>query len=314
MKCLIAVPTYNRSQQAVRAAKAALDQHCNDISVAVIDDGSNDDTEGCLAPLFDDPRFTYIRLARNVGTAKAKNVALALLPFDAITFHDSDDVPDPTKVLRQRQILELQTVEANPCLNWALAGREPSSRIDVGIALTQHALITGSGQRFDVKRALSLVDDFFPQLQMNSGPPGDWILINSGLFRRSVFSRVGGFADCIEEDRELRNRLIMAGEVFWLIEDILLTKIDSPDSLTNQGSTGYVSKRRERERQDVWQKVSVWLADRQVQVEPIDLRDVDIASVSRHAKLRLAKDIPVVEGSFVGFEQVPHHQVKADVA
>ena len=314
MKCVIAIPTYNRSQQVLRAAKAALDQHCNDIAVAVIDDGSSDNTKACLEPLFDDARFSYIKLARNVGTAKAKNVALALLRFDAITFHDSDDVPDPTKVLRQRQILELQTVEANACLNWALAGREPSSRIDVGIVLTQHALITGSGQRFEVKRALSLVDDFFPQLQMNSGPPGDWILINSGLFRRSVFSRVGGFADCIEEDRELRNRLIVAGEVFWLIDDILLTKIDSPDSLTNQGSTGYVSARRERERQVVWQKVSAWLADRLVPVEPIDLSGVEIASVSRHAKLRLADDIPILEGSFVGFEALPHQPLTVRVA
>jgi glycosyltransferase involved in cell wall biosynthesis len=297
MKCLVAIPTYNRSQQVYRAAVAALEQHCNDVTVAVIDDGSTDDTESALTSLFPNPRFAYLRLARNVGTAKAKNVALALLPFDAITFHDSDDIPHPTKVLRQRQILELSGVEAHPCLNWALAARQPGSRIDVGVALTQHTLITGSGARFDVTRALSLVDDFFPQLQMNAGPPGDWILINSGLFRRSVFSRVGGFADCIEEDRELRNRLIMAGEVLWLIDDVLLTKVDSPDSLTNQQSTGYASTRREQHRRAVWAKVSDWLATGKFPVEMINLSDVAIASRSPHAHPRLADDLPIDRGS-----------------
>lgn len=300
MRCLIAIPTFNRSQQAYRAAVAALAQHCDGVSVAVIDDGSVDDTEMRLSPLFGDPRFIYVRLANNVGTAKAKNVALAMLAYDAITFHDSDDIPHPTKVLRQKQILQLQTVEANPCLHWALAGREASSRIDIGVALTQHELVTGSGARFEVKRALSLVDDFFPQLQMNSGPPGDWILINSGLFRRSVFTRVGGFADCIEEDRELRNRLIMAGEVFWIIEDILLTKIDSPDSLTNQQDTGYVSPRRERDRHAVWAKVSDWLATRHVPVEPINLGGVEIAVCSRPADLRIAEDLPLDRPSMAG--------------
>ena len=314
MKCLVAIPTYNREHQVLRAAIAALGQHCNDVTVAVIDDASTDGTRERLAPLFDDPRFAYVRLARNVGTAKAKNVALALLPYDAITFHDSDDVPHATKLLRQRQILELQTIEANPCLNWALAGRQPGSRIDIGVALTQHELITASGARFEVRRALSLVDDFFPQLQMNSGPPGDWTLINSGLFRRSAFQRVGGFADCIEEDRELRNRLVMAGEVLWLIEDILLTKIESADGLTTQNATGYASARREADRRVVWDKVAAWLATRAVPVEPIDLADVEVAEHSRFATLRVAEDLPIDARSADGLWGSPERRQPARVA
>jgi glycosyltransferase involved in cell wall biosynthesis len=290
---VIAIPTFNRAQQVHRAVAAALGQHCNDVSVVVVDDGSTDATRARLQPFFEDPRFTYVRLVRNVGTAKAKNVALATVPFDAITFHDSDDVPHPTKLLRQRQILELQTVEAHPCLNWRLAGKTAGQRLDVSVALTWHELITTRGQRHVVRRGLSLVDDFFPGLQMNAGPPGDWVLVNSGLFRREVFTRSGGFADCIEEDRELRNRLVMAGEVFWLIEDVLLTKVDSPDSLTVDTATGYASERRVRDRALVWERVERWLGDRQPQFEAIDLSGVEIAEVSRPRVLALAEDIPV---------------------
>jgi glycosyltransferase involved in cell wall biosynthesis len=293
VRCRIAIPTFNRARLLGRAIRSALDQSHTDIDVLVVDDGSTDDTAQVVAPFLADSRFSYVRLARNAGTAAAKNVAIALGDYDAITFHDSDDIAERDKLLRQAAVLQLQGVNADPILNWSMAGREPGGRLAVGAALTQHWLLDADGGRRRITRSLSLVDDFFPHLQMNAGPLGDWILINPGLFRRGVFARVGGFERCVEEDRELRNRLLMHGEVIWLVEEPLLTKVECADGLTVGSETGYRSPRRERDRNLVWDRAAAWRAGGAPPVSPIDLGDVEIAEISSPRLAILANDLPI---------------------
>lgn len=278
MNVTIVIPTYNRAHSLPQAIEAGLGQSHTATTVMVVDDGSSDETGRVIARYASHPRFVGVRLAANVGTAQAKNVGIALATGEAVTFHDSDDIPHRDKVLRQARVMGNDTIGAHPCLNWRLAGREPESRVAVGAVLTHHELILPDGERVEIRRTLSLVDDFFPNLQMAAGVPGDWTHVNSGLFRRAVFERLGGFADCIEEDRELRNRLIMAGEVIWVIPDILLTKIETADSLTRQGATDYDSPRRRAERARVWALVERWFATREVARVPIDLGGVRLAS------------------------------------
>ena len=309
MRCAIVIPTYNRARKVVRAVEAAFRQTYDDLSIVVVDDGSTDRTADALRHFFGDPRFTYIQLSKNVGTAVAKNVGLALAPFDAVTFHDSDDIAEPTKILLQQRALALPAVNADPCLNWKMSSITSNSRLDVAVALTQHWLIAPDGSKLRVTRALSIVDDFFPNLQMNAGPPGDWILVNSGLFRREAFVRAGGFEDCIEEDRELRNRLIMNGEVIWLIEEPLLTKIDSADNLTTHASTGYASAKRSSDRAKVWARAEGWLRGHKPAPVVMDLSGVEIAYVSRPENLELASDLAMTPGSrqvLSGFERLEH--------
>ena len=279
----IVIPTYNRAQMLPQAIDAALGQSHPKTTVLVVDDGSTDATPEVIARYADHPRFTGVRLAANVGTAQAKNVGIALSTADAITFHDSDDVPHRDKVMRQARVIGNETIGAHPCLNWQLTGREPETQVQVGGVLTHHELILPDGERVEIRRTLSLVDDFFPNLQMSAGVPGDWTHVNSGLFHRSVFDRLGGFSDCIEEDREFRNRLIMAGEVLWVIPEILLTKIETPDSLTMQGETDYDSPRRIADRKRVWDAVGQWFATREVEAVPIDLSMVRIRSCTNPA-------------------------------
>ena len=291
---LICIPTFNRAEQVVRAVHAALAQECNDVVVAVIDDASTDATEQALQPYSSHRSFIYVKLGRNVGTAQAKNAALALLSFRAITFHDSDDIPHPQKLLLQSRTLDQPNVKADMCLNWRAIAVEPGSNIEVAAALTEHVLVAADGSRHHVRRALSLVDDFFPHMQMAAGPPGDWILINSGLFRRDVFHRHGCFADSVEEDREFRNRLIMAGEILWLVDCPLLTKIDSVDSLTVAQQTGYASERRAQDRQNIWDSIAKWRSTGQVPHEQLRT-GLHIAYASRPEWLSVAPDIPMTD-------------------
>ena len=294
MRCRIAIPTFNRASLIARAVRSALEQSYQDIDVVVVDDGSTDETQAALTAYFSDPRFCYVKLARNAGTAVAKNVAIVLGGFDAITFHDSDDIAERDKLLRQAATLQIRGINADPILNWKIAGRPAGAPVDVGVALTQHWLLDATGHRRRINRSLSLVDDFFPQLQMNAGPLGDWILINPALFRRSSLARVGGFERCVEEDRELRNRLLMHGEVFWLIEEPLLTKIEVSESLTVQDATGYRSERRSNDRNMVWERAASWRSGGPAPVAHIDLGDVEISSISNPRFQMIAADLPLV--------------------
>lgn len=281
----IIIPTWNRAHLIPKAVEAALGQSHPDKIVIVVDDGSTDMTGDVLRSYRSNPDFVSVRMARNSGTAIAKNIGILLAGDRAVTFHDSDDFPHRDKVLRQAMVLGQEDIGADPCLNWALANQIPGTRLRLGAVLSHHELILPDGRRVTISRELSLVDDLFPNLQMGSDVPGDWTHVNSGLFHPTLFERLGGFLDCIEEDREFRNRIILSGEIIWMIREPLLTKIKTTDSLTQSRATDYESDRRKDDRKLVWDRTEHWLRNREVQPVEIDLGDLTIASILNPSRL-----------------------------
>lgn len=292
----IIIPTYNRAHLITGAIRAALNQSWWNIRVTVVDDASTDATQEAVRPFFDDPRFSYIRLSSNLGTANAKNAGLLLTDGDAVTFHDSDDLPHRDKILHQVRVLTAQDIGADDCLNWSMVDKIAGQKLDVAVALTHHELILPDGRRVEIRRDISLMDDVFPNLQMGAQVPGEWTHINSGLFRADVFRRLGGFEDCIEEDREFRNRLILSGEVIWLIPELLLTKIETPDSLTQSAVSDYDSTRRRADRQLVWDKVEDWRRNGTMNPVPVDIGDLGVDFVSR-LDPRGRRNIPITDAT-----------------
>ncbi len=291
----IIIPTYNRAHLIAGAIRAALDQSWWNIRVTVVDDASTDATKEAIQPFLSDARFNYIRLSRNLGTANAKNAGLLLTNGDAVTFHDSDDMPHRDKVLHQVRVLTARDIGADACLNWRLAGKQAGQRLEVSAALTHHELILPDGRREAIRRDISLLDDVFPNLQMGARVPGEWTHINSGLFRADVFRRLGGFEDCIEEDREFRNRLILNGEIIWIVPELLLTKIETPDSLTQSAVSDYDSAKRKADRRLVWGKVEDWRQNGEVKPVTVDIPNLAVDLVSR-CEFLTRRDIPATPG------------------
>ena len=290
----IIIPTYNRAHLIGKAVQAALDQSWWNCRVTVIDDASTDDTPSAVRQFFANPRFNYIRLSQNLGTAQAKNAGIVLTGGDAVTFHDSDDLPHRDKVLHQVRVLTARNIGADECLNWALSGKVAGQALQVGAALTHHELILPDGQRVEIRRDISLFDDVFPNTQMGSRVPGEWTHINSGLFRTEVLKRLGGFEDCIEEDREFRNRLILNGEIVWVIPELLLTKIETPGSLTQSSVSDYDSAKRKADRRLVWGKVDEWRKTGQIAPVPIDIAALQVCFASDPASL-VTRDVPMTD-------------------
>lgn len=295
----IVIPTYQRAELVPRAVAAALDQSHPHRTVLVVDDGSTDDTRTALEPFFAAPGFCYVRLASNVGTARAKNVGLALGDWDAVTFHDSDDLPDRHKVLRQVRALWSDVGELSEMFDWRPWGVAPGDRTEVDLVVGAHDLVRLDGSTRRISDRSSLFDDFFPHVQQPRRCEGDWILINSGLFRRRVFAEMGGFLHSVEEDRELRNRLLAAGRQVHFVEEPLLTKIEMTASLTVDAETGYRGEVRRRARREVWERLArvrggLWGPEAAEALRvPLDLTGVEIAVVSRPELARPATDLPL---------------------
>jgi glycosyltransferase involved in cell wall biosynthesis len=300
----VTIPTYNRAATCLgRAIDAALRQTYHRTTVTVIDDGSTDDTAALVRSYASEPRFACVRLAENVGTAQAKNVSILCSRYDAITFHDSDDVPSDHKVLLQQRALCLQGHRADHILDWRAVGHEPGCDLPVDVVVGGYDLLKMDGSVHYINKRISLVDDFFPNLQFPSRVEGDWCLINAGLFRRGVFEALGGYLDSIEEDRELRNRTIAAGCVYYFVDRALLTKIEMSDSLTIEQDTGYEGHLRRRDRDEVWRRNQLYrsgVLGARVAHEAgvvMDLSDVVIEEVINPDNLTYNLAIPATAGS-----------------
>ena len=292
----VVVPTYNRAFCLDKALDAALGQSHHRLHVVVVDDGSTDETGAVLRAYAGEPRLAAVRLAANVGTAHAKNVGLLVGGGDAVTFHDSDDLPHRDKVLVQARRLASRH-RAAPILDWGSVGVEPDGPLAVDVVVHAHELVTAEGETHRCGRPLSLVDDFFPHLQVASAVEGDWVLVNSGLFRRSVFARVGGFLDSVEEDREIRNRTIAAGCVYSFVDRVLLTKVEMAASLTTDAETGYDGDTRRADRRAVWDRKNRWLRAGFGALPPEDVVEIDVpgvrvASVQNPSLLSLDAAVP----------------------
>lgn len=267
----IVIPTYNRRDRVGRAVQAALTQSHPDCIVIAVDDGSGDGTWQDLRGFHGDPRFAALRMARNLGTGAAKNAGILLTSSRAVTFHDSDDRPHPDKLLRQSRALGQTGLPRDPCLNWSAIGLPDHAPLEISAVFSHHELILPDGRREIIRREISVVDDVFPNVQMGTTVPGEWLHINSGLFHPRIFAALGGYSDTIEEDREFRNRIILSGHLVWVIPEPLLTKIETADSLTQSRATDYISPARTAAREAVWREVATWMQTRRITPKPIDL-------------------------------------------
>lgn len=299
----ITIPTLNRARLLPKSLDTALRQSYDNFNITVIDDGSSDETWQVLKNYESDSRISAIRLGENVGTAQAKNLGLMCSDYDAITFHDSDDLVSNHKILLQARALSIDEHFADEILDWSAIGHEPKTHLPVDVVVGAYTLVKMNGQVHHINKRISLVDDFFPNLQFPSKTEGDWCLINAGLFRRKIFERLGGFLDSIEEDREIRNRCIAAGAIFYFVEEPLLTKIEMSDSLTMTQQTGYKAQKRMVDRHEVWrrnQRYRSGALGKQVEEEmqtPVDLSEVIIEDVINPEQMTWQRNIPQTEAT-----------------
>lgn len=110
----VIIPTYNRAKLIKRAIQSVLNQTYKEVEIIVIDDGSTDNTEQIINN-FSCRNLKYIKLEKNCGACKARNVGIANASGEFISFLDSDDEWDPYKLEYQLNFLKQKNASVVVC-------------------------------------------------------------------------------------------------------------------------------------------------------------------------------------------------------
>lgn len=84
----IIIPSYNRAELVGEAIESCLAQDVSALQIIVVDDGSTDNTEDVVHAY---PSVELLKLKRNQGVQKARNMGLSAAYGEHVKFLDSDD-------------------------------------------------------------------------------------------------------------------------------------------------------------------------------------------------------------------------------
>jgi glycosyltransferase involved in cell wall biosynthesis len=106
----VVIATYNYGRFLPEAIDSVLAQTFTDYEIVVVDDGSTDNTAEVIERYRESSeqagRLRYIRLEKNIGQPKAKNLGIRTSRGRFIAFLDGDDVWLPRKLEKQMPVFE----------------------------------------------------------------------------------------------------------------------------------------------------------------------------------------------------------------
>ncbi|MEJ7799568.1 MAG: glycosyltransferase [Ilumatobacter sp.] len=112
----VVIPTKNRRNLLARTLFSVLRQHGVELSVIVVDDGSDDDT-AAFVRAHPDSRVQLVRHERSRGVSCARNAGLERVQSRWASFVDDDDVWSPSKLQHQ-----LAAVRESDGSRWSASG------------------------------------------------------------------------------------------------------------------------------------------------------------------------------------------------
>ncbi|MEX1020266.1 MAG: glycosyltransferase family A protein [Litorilinea sp.] len=167
----VIIPVYNGAEYLPAAVASIWEQNYAPLDVIIVDDGSTDATAQVVASLACDPRRAALRYVyqANRGPSAARNRGIRLAQADFVTFLDADDYWLPATLHRH-----LRYLLAHPAVQ--------------GVQGMTHPF-----------RTLAAAPNYPDPADANipATPPVEWAPItwspklDSGLYRRTVFARVG---------------------------------------------------------------------------------------------------------------------------
>lgn len=167
----VIIPTHNRADLLPRAVWSVLKQTYSNLECIIVDDASNDDTEGVVRQ-FADSRLVYLHHETNRHASAARNTGIMHAKGGLIAFLDDDDEWLLTKLEKQVRLMQ---------------------KLSERVAMTYCWM-----DRYDGK---NVVSECRPQLRgdifkctLDRQPIGN---ASTLVVRRSVIEKVGGFDESL---------------------------------------------------------------------------------------------------------------------
>ena len=181
----IVIPTYNRARFIGQAVTSALNQTHRELEVIVVDDGSTDNTQSILST-FEDTRLKIVRLEKNSGRSRARNIALRAARGEYVSFLDSDDYYLPGKIE-----LQVNYLRENPATDMIYTASACVDENDASLDYFYRAPVSG-----DIYKEIA----FFKPLT---------ITLPTVMLRRHVVDEVGPFDEAMDrfEDTDYWRRI-----------------------------------------------------------------------------------------------------------
>jgi glycosyltransferase involved in cell wall biosynthesis len=190
------IPTFNRRDLVVEAARSVLGQTYPEVECLIVDNGSTDGTAEALRAL-GSPRLKVVTSDRPLGAARARNLGIKEANTSWVAFLDNDDLWAPTKIE-----LQLRALAMYPSAGWcasACAYVLEDLTVRPGGRLTNGPLQPEEGQLINSEELLGLLasDNLIPG-------GGSCVLVS-----RDLALDVGGFNDDVPgcEDWDMWVRL-----------------------------------------------------------------------------------------------------------
>lgn len=101
----VIIPTYNRGYIIKKSIRSILNQSYKNFELIIVDDCSKDNTQEVVKSI-NDERIKYIKLQKNSGANKARNIGIQSAKYELIAFHDSDDEWHENKLEKQIKYLK----------------------------------------------------------------------------------------------------------------------------------------------------------------------------------------------------------------
>lgn len=192
-KVSVIIAAFNAEKYIAEALESVLAQTCPAVECIVVDDGSTDRTAEIVRGYGE--RVTYIH-QENAERSAARNNGIAHSSGSYICFLDADDILLPEKLTEQVAFLD-----ANP----------PYDAVYSRVTYFQD---NGKRRWYTVKRATPFGDITSSLLY------GNFITMNSPLFRKSAVIRVAGFDVSFSryEDWDFLLRLSLSGSRFGFVD------------------------------------------------------------------------------------------------
>jgi glycosyltransferase involved in cell wall biosynthesis len=209
------IPTHNRGALVARAVDSALGQIRPPDEVIVVDDGSTDDTAEQLVAYGD--RIRLIRKPQG-GVSSARNLGVESSSCDFVAFLDSDDLWDPSHLLRMDQAV--RATDGKAVLYFSNMHREVPELGDDAWESSDFAIDGRHELRLDGR------DWLFKSQQP--------MLIQASLISRDVYLGVGGSDTRFpcRGDTHLLFRIGLAGPICAVAGFAGVQTRDDPTSIT----------------------------------------------------------------------------------